>query len=31
MNEVSSPARPEHAHALGLVTTTFKEWAASSL
>ncbi|AUX40014.1 NmrA family protein [Sorangium cellulosum] len=29
MNEEVSPARPEHAHALGLTTTDFKTWARS--
>lgn len=31
MNEVGSPARPEHAHALGLSTTGFRTWAAQTL
>jgi uncharacterized protein YbjT (DUF2867 family) len=28
---VGSPARPEHAHAYGLVTTGLREWAAANL
>lgn len=31
VNEVGSPARPEHAHALGLTTTDFRSWASQTL
>ena len=31
MNEVGSPARPEHARELGLATTDFKTWADETL
>jgi hypothetical protein len=27
INEIGSPARPHHAHALGLSTTDFRTWA----
>ncbi|AOS63943.1 NmrA/HSCARG family protein [Actinoalloteichus hymeniacidonis] len=30
LNEVGAPARPEHAHALGLTTTDFRTWAWQS-
>lgn len=31
MNEVGSPARPEHAHDMGLTTIDFKTWASTTL
>ncbi len=31
LNEVGAPARPEHAHALGLTVTGFRTWADETL